>query len=154
MWYQYYISTTWKCGPLLRVSRQTVSNANTYCNSSEAILHFVLQIRTFLNLFCGFYSHKHHWSWILVVIVEWISTNLDRQIDVILHRFLWVCYGLRDIYKLFYSNYFCCPRRCAYTILEVFTTFLSTVLHGNFYSFYGFCHENRCFLSYLPCQWE
>ena len=42
-----------------------------------------------------------------------------------------------------FFNYFYCPRRCAYTILEVFTIFLSTVLHGNFYRFYGFCHENK-----------
>ena len=50
---------------------------------------------------------------------------------------------LVNIDSILDSNYFCCPRRCAYTILEVFTIFLSTVLHGNFYRFYGFCHENK-----------
>ena len=30
----------------------------------------------------------------------------------------------------FLFNYFCCPRRCAYTILEVFTTFLSKIFAG------------------------
>ena len=48
-----------------------------------------------------------------------------------------------ELGKTFFINYLCCPRRCAYTILEVFTLLLSTVLHGNFYRFYGFCHENK-----------
>ena len=58
---------------------------------------------------------------------------------------------------IYFFNYFGCPRRCAYTILEDFTIFLSIVLHGNFYRFFMvFAMRTRSgigyILSYLPCQ--
>ena len=52
-------------------------------------------------------------------------------------------------YKLVYYYYYffstvCCPRRCTYTILEVFTIhILFTVLHSNFTVFMVYCHENK-----------
>ena len=54
-------------------------------------------------------------------------------------------YELKILHIIFiyFFNYFGCPRRCAYTILEDFTIFLSIVLHGNFYRFLWFCHENK-----------
>ena len=54
----------------------------------------------------------------------------------------------------FLFNYFCCPRRCAYTILEVFYyIFIYRYYMATFYRFLVFAMRTRsvtgCFVSYL-----
>ena len=46
--------------------------------------------------------------------------------------------------SIFLSNYFCCPRRCAYTILEGFTVlYFLYIIAQHLTVFMDFCHENK-----------
>ena len=83
------------------------------------------------------------------VYVESISEILFSFFDH--DGWISVCIGL---FFFFFSNYFCCPRRCTYTILE---GFYYIYIYVQYYTalnrFYGFLPSGSgCFLTYLPCR--